>query len=359
MADSKQLATADSFTLCASPRMLKTSIRLLLAVTLTLTAIGLAAWLWVTQPFVRAAPDRLTVRASPQRLLQDVRFLTELQPQRDADHPEQLRRVADYVRTVFETSGLTVEEQPYQARAFRDRTFVNVIGRLGPEGAPRVIVGAHYDVYGDSGRNPGADDNASGVAGLLELARVLSVDSAAGRLPVRVEFVAYSTEEPPFFATPDMGSAVHARSLVATGSQAPANDVVAMICLEMIGYYTERQPPSSLLVRTLYPSRGDFALVVGRPSDRGLAIWLRRGLAARGEIDARSYVGPAILGADLSDHRNYWAVGIPAVMVSDTAFLRNPNYHTDGDTAETLDYERMGSVVDGIANALLAGAPGE
>src|SRR5262249_19717517 len=151
-----------------------------------------------------------------------------------------------------------------------------------------------------------------------------------------VELVAFSTEEPPFFGGPDMGSAVHANALA--GSH---RSVRAMISLEMIGYFSPRQPPTGGLVSYLYPRNGDFIALVGRGQDGNLVRTAKRCFRVATAVQAVSYSGPSGPGADLSDHRSYWPAGYPAFMVTDTAFLRNANYHCATDTADTLDYERM------------------
>jgi len=207
------------------------------------------------------------------------------------------------------------------------------------------VVGAHYDVCGDL---PGADDNASGVAGLLEIARLLA--TRPPRVPV--ELVAFSTEEPPFFGGADMGSAVHAADLLRQRVH-----VTGMICLEMIGCYTDGTVRSPWLLGLVYPRRGDFVAVVGRWEDRRLARRVKAGAKGAGGIRVVSFSGPPILGADLSDHRNYWSSGFHAVMVTDTAYLRNPRYHTSLDLPETLDYRRMAAVVDGVFNAIVSTPP--
>jgi Zn-dependent M28 family amino/carboxypeptidase len=191
---------------------------------------------------------------------------------------------------------------------------------------------------------PGADDNASGAAGLLEAARLL----ASHTPDTPVELVAYSTEEPPFFRSPDMGSAIHASSLRESNTQ-----VIAMIGLEMIGYFSEVQPALFTALRLLYPSTGDFIVVAGRWADRALIREVKKSMRGASALDVRSYCGPTDLGSDLSDHRNYWGDHSHAVMVTDTAFIRNPNYHSKADTPDTLDYSRMASVVDGVVNAVL------
>ena len=125
----------------------------------------------------------------------------------------------------------------------------------------------------------------------------------------------------------------------------------AMICLEMIGYYARGQSWPTPLCSLLYPSQGDFIAVAGGWNDRKLARRVKRGIIGAGGIPVVSFTGPRET-SDASDQRNYWSHGWPAVIVTDTAFLRNPNYHTIRDTATTLDYVRMASVVDGVLNAI-------
>jgi Zn-dependent M28 family amino/carboxypeptidase len=321
-------------------------LRSLLRIAVVLLLILGGAALLVRQPVFTSLPDRLRNHADPAALRRHVEFLCNQASPRDSDHPENLDRAARYLTAALARSGARVSEQAYEARG---KTYRNVIARLGPDGAHPLVVGAHYDSFGDFGLNPGADDNASGASALPEIARLLS------GLPLRqpVELVAYSTEEPPYFASEHMGSAVHARSLRREG-RAPTG----MICLEMIGTYKERQPWPSALLRWLYPGDGRFLAVAGRFEDRHLARQFKRGFRGAGTLRAVSYTGPEIPGFDASDHRSYWAEGFQAIVVTDTAFLRNPNYHTPDDRPETLDYRRMAQAVDGIANAVI-GMAGE
>jgi hypothetical protein len=173
-----------------------------LAILLGLLGLAAAA---VTQPTFRALPAVPGLAADPDRLRQHVEALTRISP-RDRDHPENLERAAAYIRSAYSRTRARVHDQVFQVRG---RTYRNVVAELGPETGPLLVVGAHYDAFGDFGPNPGADDNASGTAGLLELARLLD----GRRLSSRVELVAYANEEPPWFGSPWMGSAVHARSL--------------------------------------------------------------------------------------------------------------------------------------------------
>lgn len=212
-----------------------------------------------------------------------------------------------------------------------------MIAKFGPDSGAVIIVGAHYDTYANL---PGADDNASGVAGLLELAKLLSTAT----LPTQVHLVAYTLEEPPYFATQHMGSYVHAASLQEL-------DVKLMISLEMIGYFSEeensqRYPINAM--KLLYPSKGNFIAIVDEiTGQRGAE--LKAAINKYTGLPAHSINAPrAMRGIDFSDHRNYWAFGIPAVMVTDTAFYRNDAYHTAEDTHDRLNYELMAEVVYGV-----------
>ncbi len=303
-----------------------------------IVASALAIGYVVKQPVFGSISFAGAVRADAGRLREHVRYLTEDLFPRSVGHPENLDRAAEYIKEQISRAGVRATEQRFRADG---GTFRNITARLGRTDGPLLIVGAHYDVYGDL---PGADDNASGVAGLLELARMLAnVD-----LDVSLELVAFSAEEPPHFGSDRMGSAVHARSL-RNGDRVP----IGMIGLEMIGFFSESQPAPNRLLRWFYPETGDFIVVVGRWTDRALVRHMKRTMRGVARVPVHSYTGPRILGTDLSDHRNYWIYGFKAVMVTDTGFIRNPNYHTAADTADTLDYGRMAAVVDGVANAIL------
>jgi hypothetical protein len=302
----------------------------------------LVAAIVMTNP-VKARPFESAVSADPSRLRSDVEALTGLPGYRCFERPEDLERAAEWVRSALEASGLPVEEQPFDVSG---RSFRNFFARYGPAGAPILVVGAHYDVCGEQ---PGADDNASAVAGLLELARLL----ARHRPDVghRIELALWPLEEPPNYRTPAMGSAVHASLLAGSKAQ-----VSGMICLEMLGYFSDEPGSQAFPVPgmgLLYPSRGNFIAVVGN----GSSWWFTRDVKARMagaiELPVRSINAPALLpGVDFSDHYNFWKHGWNAVMITDTAFYRNPNYHEVTDTPDTLDYERMAHAVTGVYAAM-------
>jgi hypothetical protein len=278
----------------------------------------------------------------PARLEAHVRALAETFSPRDEVHPENLDRAAAYISQQFQEVGGEVEDQPFEMHG---TVYRNVIAHFGPRTRERIVVGAHYDAAGPF---PGADDNASGVAGLIELAGLL----AKSPLRTQVELVAFTLEEPPRFASGAMGSAVHAASLKKQGVP-----VRAMIALEMIGYFTDapgsQQYPLPVL-RLFYPSRGNFIGVVGKLGQGALVRRVKKAMRRTAPLPVESISAPPSLpGVDLSDHRNYWAVGYPAVMITDTAFYRNDNYHTAADRPETLDYRRMAGVVEGVYGAVV------
>lgn len=282
--------------------------------------------------------------ASQNRLYQDVQELTSIIPARNHANLPSLNRAADYIKAELERLNCQVEEQHYKADG---QEYRNIIASFGIEHAERVIVGAHYDVCGDQ---PGADDNASAVAGLLETARMVS--ELKPKLAHRIDFVAYSLEEPPYFATPQMGSAVHARSM---HEQKAA--VKAMICYEMIGYFSD-EPDSQHFpdpnLAKLYPHTGNFIIVVGKQGQEKIVARVKELMQQNAAIDVQSINLPPSAGlAGLSDHRSYWTYGYQAVMINDTSFLRNPNYHEKTDTIDTLNFSKMAEVVNGVYAALL------
>jgi hypothetical protein len=266
---------------------------------------------------------------------------------RDWQHPENLDRAAAYIRTELEQTSARAPEQPFEMDG---KTYRNVIASFGPEAGERIIVGAHYDAHGEL---PGADDNASGVAGLIEVARLLKEKAP----PARVDLVAYTLEETRRPAAEQRGrghngSVMHAGLLKREGVA-----VRIMFSLEMIGFFSDRENsqgyPSPVL-RWFYPARGNFIVVSGRLREGWAVRRIKKAMRAASALPVYSFNVPSfVAGIDRSDHASYWAAGYPAVMITDTAFNRNRNYHTAQDTADTLDYDRMAMVVQGVYNAVM------
>lgn len=288
---------------------------------------GAALVYGMVQPWAGAGPRWDGPRADSGRLHETVRALVALGPRHD--HAG-MARAADWIRAQLSALGIAPRTQDYR---FANGDYRNVIARFGPPTPQRIVVGAHYDVHGPY---EGADDNASGIAGLLELARLLREKPP----PMRTELVFYPREE-----VDGMGSEVHARSLT-------RGEVRAVIVLEMIGTFSGEQKFPFAALKLLYPAEGDYIVVVGRPRDFLLTRTVKRGLASTA-IPVESINAPeSIPGIGNSDHRNYWLQGMSAVMITDTAWYRNPRYHTAQDTPETLDYARMLQVVEGTAAAV-------
>ena len=314
-------------------RLFRGAVRILAAVFVSIAAIVAMLVLVYTQPAVQKIPTTVPTAGDPDRLRAHVTYLATTTFPRDSDHPAVLRQAADYIEKALFTAGGRVTLQDFEVQG---STYRNVIATFGPETGPVFVFGAHYDSFDEL---PAADDNASGVAGMLELGRLLG----AAPPRVRVQLVAYCLEEPPFFGSTVMGSAFHARAL--RESREP---VLGMASLEMIAYYAPEQHWNNLLLQVLYPNRGDFLMVVGRWQDRRLVRYMKQSMLGASAMRVRSVVTLGLPPMDLSDHRNYWSSGYLAVLVTDTAFIRNPNYHTDKDLPVTLDYGKMAQVVEAM-----------
>ncbi len=290
------------------------------------------------------APEELTRIASRARRI--VEILAREFPSRSGLVPYNLSRAAAFIEKEYQTLGVQVESQVYEA----DRTTVrNLIveqrGRDEKKGC--IVIGAHYDTVVGT---PGADDNASGLAGVLELARLLKNYSNERT----IHFAAFTHEEPPYFYTADMGSRRYAKRLKLEGA-----NVQLMFSLEMIGYADEhlKQSYPFLLLRQLggYPETGNFIGLVGNLRTARLLKVVREAMRQTCSINVESLTAPGFLPPlFLSDHSSFWRYGFPAIMVTDTAFLRNPHYHLPSDLAETLSYEFLAEVVNGVYSAVLA-----
>lgn len=294
-----------------------------------------------TQP-AGALPDRL--RAHVQALAGDLgeRNLT--------NHPDRLRAAEDYIHQTLAAAGYKVERQAFTVGEHEVANLVAEIPGAGGAGEI-VIIGAHYD----SARGAaGANDNASGVAAVLELA--IDLKQGEVRPEKAIRFVLFANEEPPYFTTPQMGSLVHARRCHDRGEK-----VVAMISMETIGYFSD-EPGSQNYpegLRERYPDTGNFIGIVGNLKSKALVTRVGEAFRQHSDFPAQTGAFPdQLAGVGWSDHWSFWQFGYEAVMVTDTAPFRYPHYHKQTDTPDKLDYPRMAKVVVGVGGVLkqLAGA---
>ena len=296
----------------------------------------------VYQPVVnRSAGIEPPLAVSPERLRTHVKRLsTEFVP-RDSQSPKGLALTADYIETQLRQMGYVPERQRFSTK---DGEHANIVVQIpGRSGLLNTfVIGAHHDAYDQL---PGADDNASGVAGLLEFARLLRDSNVTFHHPTQLVF--YTLEEPPYFRTAQMGSAVHAQSLKSQGVK-----VSLMISLEMIGYFSDTpgsQSYPSEVLRLAYPDVGNFIAVIGRFNDIESTRLIKSAMQGATSLPVYSLNAPTwIPGIDFSDQLNYWNEGFTGLMVTDTSFFRNKAYHTDEDTYDRLDYVRMAKVVSAV-----------
>lgn len=272
------------------------------------------------------------------RLKAHITILSDNIGERNTMRYSALLKAAEYIKGQFVASGYQVRKQSYLADDKKvSNIWVEIKGGITPEEI--VVIGAHYD---SSPGSPGADDNASGTAAMLELA-LLSRNAKPART---VRFVAFVNEEPPFFQTELMGSRVYAAEAGKKGEK-----VVAMLALESIGYYSDapgsQQYPFPLSI--FYPDTGNFVGFVGNFSSRSLLRQCIRTLRETTRFPSEGVLAPEfITGIGWSDHWSFWQEGFPGLMVTDTAPYRNPHYHETTDTPDRLDYDRMARIVTGL-----------
>lgn len=285
------------------------------------------------------------------RLEKHVSMFAETIGERNLWHYEGLDAAARYIEKVLKDFGYKVHRQEFSVEGV---TVANVEGERTGTSLPEeiVVVGAHYDSLIGS---PGANDNASGVAGVLEIARLL----ATRKLSRTIRLVAFVNEEPPFFQTPHMGSRVYA-----SRARRRKEQIVAMLAVETIGYYSDAAGSQSypFPLQFFYPNTANFIGFVGNVSSRHLLHRVLDTFRQYTDFPAEGIAAPAwVTGISWSDHWSFWEEGYPAVMVTDTALFRYEHYHSPHDTADRLEYERMAQVVTGISRVVadLAGADTE
>ncbi|MFH0753690.1 MAG: M28 family peptidase [Candidatus Omnitrophota bacterium] len=320
-------------------RVIKIAIRVLGVV-----AIGLFVGLSTTygwQPVFTSFRANASTEAAAVRLKNTVRYLSEDVGIRNQASYDNLQSAAEYIEKRLVDLGYTVERWPY---TINGQSFRNIVVRLKNNASDEyVLIRAHYDAC----FNPGADDNASGIAGVLELAGSLKQEP----LKANIMFVAFTNEEPPFFKTSQMGSRVFVRELASKNIR-----IREAIVFDMIGYYSTGWFQQKYLpfLGPFYPHKGDFIAIVGDFGSRALVDRIQKSFIGQKGAPMRTIVAPrTVPGLNFSDHASFWEVNIPAVMLTDSAYLRNPHYHKDSDTWDKLNYQKMAAVVEGMRMAII------
>jgi Zn-dependent M28 family amino/carboxypeptidase len=305
--------------------------------------LGLAVWFVTATPGASHRGPLPPLDADGRRLAENLKAHVSgvASEEHNVGRPEALERSARYIETALAKLGYAVSRQEFETEGVKVRNLEVSKGA----GERLVVVGAHYDSARDA---VGANDNGSGVAALIELARFLKAVQTAQGLEVRLVF--YVNEELPWFGTDKMGSTVHSKGLASEGKE-----VVAMLSLETMGWYSEnfdsqRYPfPFSLF----YPSKGDFIAFVANLRSRGLMHRVVGSFRRTVAFPSEGIAAPeSIPGIGWSDQWAYWQFGWPALMVTDTAPFRYPHYHTLRDTPDKLSYERLARVVKGLEGVL-------
>jgi Zn-dependent M28 family amino/carboxypeptidase len=276
--------------------------------------------------------------------------------------PENLERAALYIEHVFKSHGFEVSAQEYSVETLTQKNWQrtdqgisfpsvhhktrNIIAEIKGHKCPEelIVVGAHYDSVYDC---PAANDNGSGVAGLLEIAGLLSAE----KLKRTIRFVAFTNEEPPFFRTEQMGSYQYARLC-----KERAENIKAMICLETIGYYSETPNSQRFphpMLGLVFPKLGNFILLVSNLESKSVLAKAIKSFRSAVKFPSEALAIPAaVKGVAFSDHASFWDFGYPAFMVTDSAFYRYPHYHEPEDTPDKIDYDKLARVVLGLSSVV-------
>lgn len=315
--------------------------------------LGGGAW-WMT-----AMPGRTLVgslapldereRDLEPRLEIHVRALAGDIGERNVFRPDDLAAAASYLEANLRAAGRPVASQTFEAAGLAVRNLeIEHRGQSRPDEV--IVVGAHYDsVIG----SPGANDNATGVAAVLELARLL----ADRELPRTVRFVLFVNEEPPFYLTDDMGSVHYARRARQRGER-----IVAMFSLETIGYFSDDEGSQQypFPFRLFYPSQGNFVGFVGNLASRRLVRGALASFRRHASLPSEGLAAPGwITGVGWSDHWSFWKQGYPGVMVTDTALFRYEPYHSARDTPDRILYGHLARVVAGLEKVIIDLAEGD
>jgi hypothetical protein len=290
--------------------------------------------------------ELIDIQKTVERLQSHIQHLTITVGERSIRLPENLENTAAYIETCYRDLKIPVQRQRYN---YHDFTVANIVARLGSSSNPTktYLVGAHYDsVWG----TVGADDNASAVAVQLETARELSSLAAGKTHDVEVIFVSFPLEEPPVYGTRYMGSKIYAKQAKKDNQR-----LDGMLCLEMVGYTCHQKGCQSYpfpLMFMGYPEKGDFIGIVGNFKSKGLSRSLYRAFqknvhlpVVKLTVPLAGWIMPSVR---LSDHASFWDQGYKAVMITDSAFYRNPYYHQPSDTMDKLDFQFMAELVESL-----------
>lgn len=276
-------------------------------------------------------------------LLTHIQYLAGKIGERNIWHLDHLEAAAKYLASVFINYGYEICEQVYVTRKINVRNIiVEIRGSSHPDEI--IIVGAHYDTVWES---PGADDNASGIAGLLEIARLL----AATKMERTVRLIAFVNEESPFFYTKNMGSFQYAKR-----AKKNNENITAMLSIESIGYYSDERYSQRypFPFGFFYPDTADFIGFVGNLSSHTLTVKAITLFRKHTQFPSEGVATASwVMGVGWSDQWAFWKQGYQAIMITDTALFRNPNYHLYKDTPETIDYDRTARVVNGLAKVVM------
>ena len=258
---------------------------------------------------------------------------------RPVTNEQSIKKTESYITNYFKSIGLQVQLQQYK---YSNYNIANIIAGSQENllSSKYYVIGAHYDSVPET---YGADDNASGIAVLLELARYTTQEKIS--LPIR--FVAFTAEEPPTFGTRHQGSKVFVQSVLEK-----KDEILGAIILEMVGYTSNEQSYPLVLKWMGYPSKGNFIGIVGNRKSKKFGQSIFQSFKKNEQLPVETLFVPLngwiLPDTRLSDHSSFWDAGLPAVMITDTAFFRNPNYHTPQDTFDTLDYFFMAELVKSL-----------
>jgi Peptidase family M28 len=331
MFESVDLASRPNWTLRVSCATIVLVLAVVLVWLLRMTQMPLRSYVGPLPPLTA---EQSQIR---DRLSADVKYLSVTVGDRSMERAGSLQRTTAYIRESLQLAGYAVSELPYQVGGQQVSNLEAILGSETSQGA--VVVGAHYDSVAGT---VGANDNATGVAATLELARLMK----GSHLRKTVRFLLFVNEEPPYFQSENMGSRVYARHL-----QHENVRVSAMISLETIGFYSDaagsqKYPP---VLSLFYPNRGNFIGFVGNPESRDLVRRSVRRFRESTPFPSEGVAAPSEWpGVGWSDHWSFWQENYRAIMITDTAVFRYPYYHTPHDTFDKIDFDKAARVVDGV-----------